>query len=455
MVVAILGVGAIPAVSSSARGKDRQAAGKSALAIVLHREWRKESLALHASATTSGGIPATVRAELLEEALWVASKFKGSNPHDIQAVLTNGEHLRALGIGPRLYEGGEPTPAPINTRLYLIAMRGSFRYPHCKVQPGETVRCEPTPVLEVTVLVSTKRVFDSERSNSYPGLKGFGVPVCLRACKTPHSATAALQIEYLTRFGELHYIVKCDPASGTIADTEAACSEIARYPGMVRKGAYGSHDCPPGEPIIRVSGQYDRRPVNVLFSRCKYGDTYQGRWQHLLPTQQQENEVRIDLATGPFALGDTKSSVDARLARTPAGTAGGLYVYQPWGFSASCEGTAGSTANPILAMRYDSAGRLIAVIDDQDTLTLGGEEVSNLVGRCHGRQETELLSWSPVTCGGQEARADHPLNAGSTAHDTTIVVEGTERGQSPLVIVTSDPSSACEDVARLHAEWGA
>ena len=77
------------------------------------------------------------------------------------------------------------------------------------------------------------------------------------------------------------------------------------------------------------------------------------------------------------------------------------------------------------------------------------------VASCHGRQETELLSWSPVTCGGQEARADHPLSAGSTAHHTTIVVEGARPGQSPLVIVTSDPSSACEDAARLHAEWGA
>ena len=274
-------------------------------------------------------------------------------------------------------------------------------------------------------------------------------------CKTPKSPKAALQIEYLTGFGELHYIVHCDPASGTLPDIQVACAEIARYPGMVRKGAYGSHDCPSGQPIIRVSDEYDRRPVNVSFSRCKYGDTYQGRWQHFLPTEKQENEVRIDRATGPFALGETQASVDALLARPPAETAGGLYVYQPWGFSASCEDTTGNAANSILAMRYDSEGRLITVIDDQDWLTLGGDEVANLVASCHGRQETELLSWSPVTCGGQEARADHPLSAGSTAHHTTIVVEGARPGQSPLVIVTSDPSSACEDAARLHAEWGA
>jgi hypothetical protein len=120
----------------------------------------------------------------------------------------------------------------------------------------------------------------------------------------------------------------------------------------------------------------------------------------------------------------------------------------------------------IVAIRYDSAGNAVTVAANASELTLGegdkeGEKfrpsVASLVRWCEGekvepRTEEPLSSWTPVTCGGEEAFADHPRGEPAPAEDTTILVP---RAGNPLVVVTSDPTSACEDAARLNAEWGA
>jgi hypothetical protein len=259
-------------------------------------------------------------------------------------------------------------------------------------------------------------------------------------------------------FSELNYTMNCDPASGTLPDPVAACAEISRHPGMVVEGAHvGGGSCPPSSSLS-VSGEYEGRAVEAEFSPCGAGSYhYQQAWEHLLPTGRQENEVSIDRAVGPFALGETRSSVEALLARAPAGIAGGLYLYHPWDFrSARCgRDLSGGEPAPVLALRYDRAGHAVTVIGDQNLLTMDGQEVSSLLVRCpHGETEDArsagaLNSWVPVTCAGREAFADHPLSKASTMQDTTIVIPAGEADQFPLVIVTSDPISACEDAARL------
>ena len=264
-------------------------------------------------------------------------------------------------------------------------------------------------------------------------------------------------------FSELNYSLNCDPPSGTIVDPAEVCALIAREPGMVFAKRYGDHSCPPSSSLS-VSGEYDGRPVKVGFSPCAFGPDYQGSWERFLPTEAQENEVSVDRAIGPFALRDTRSSVEGLLARAPAATAGGLYVYHPWDFlSASCGGLNGSTPDPILAIRYNSEGRVVTLIGDQHTLTIEGDDVSSLIVRCSHANEVEsvarsegpLRTWVPITCGGREAFADHAPGDGPAAKGTTIVVPAGGLGQFPLVIVTSEPTSACEDAARLNTEWNA
>ena len=120
----------------------------------------------------------------------------------------------------------------------------------------------------------------------------------------------------------------------------------------------------------------------------------------------------------------------------------------------SCEG-GGSLKRYIIALRYDSAGALVTVIENLQDLQLEGYSVDTWARGCEHEgaphPEVPLTGWLPVTCGGREALADHPLSEGPTSQDTTLIIPDVQ----PLVIVTSDPTSTCEDAARLHTEWSA
>ena len=274
----------------------------------------------------------------------------------------------------------------------------------------------------------------------------------------------ALQIVYTNRegFSDLTYTLTCDPASGTIAEPAAVCAQIASQPEMVFAEPYGDHSCPPSS-ALSVSGEYGGRAVKVTFSPCAFGPDYQGSWERFLPTEAEQNEIGIDRAVGPFALGETQSSVEALLARPPAGTPNGLYVYHPWNFVTSSCARSSSGAHPILAIRYNSEGRVETVIGNQNTLAIQGQKVWSLLVRCPHpetlenvpRSEGPLKSWLPAMCGGREALADHPLSEGAAPQDITIVIPAGVSDQFSVVIATSDPASACEDAARLNAEWGA
>jgi hypothetical protein len=170
-------------------------------------------------------------------------------------------------------------------------------------------------------------------------------------------------------------------------------------------------------------------------------------------------EIRIDHGVGPFTLGEQASTVRALLAQTPRGTADGLDVYKPEGVSGGVSCGGGPLERSVVAVRFNSEGTLVTVIENLRDLHLEGSTgpLQALVRTCEDEQEGlpqpegPLTSWLPVTCGARQALADHPLSNGSTAQDTTLIIPEAE----PLVIVTSDPTSACEDAARLHAEWSA
>lgn len=103
-----------------------------------------------------------------------------------------------------------------------------------------------------------------------------------------------------------------------------------------------------------------------------------------------------------------------------------------------------------MAFRYDSASGLVTLFANLEDLQVEGTRRRS--GSCkHGaKANTKGLPArkDSSAAGGQRAFADHEL---SEAQDTTIVIPA----PLPLVIVTSDPTSACEDAARLKTEWGA
>ena len=253
------------------------------------------------------------------------------------------------------------------------------------------------------------------------------------------SDSGTLKIVYhVESFPALSYSLSCNPTSGTVIEPVAACEEISRNPSM--RGLpppYGDHSCPSGEPSVKVSGEYDQQDVKVSFSPCAYGDEGQPLWEKFLPTESQLNAVTPDRAIGPFTLGEEESTLNALLGE-PSGTAGGLDVYKAGDeFDRACEGPAIS-GQTLMAIRYDSAGKAVTIAANTGELTLGqeerkGEKVGRRIsdpGWCHGEKGEEgvprtkepLKGWIPVTCGGEEAFADHPLREASTSEDLTIVV---------------------------------
>jgi hypothetical protein len=280
----------------------------------------------------------------------------------------------------------------------------------------------------------------------------------------PNSPKTALKIVWhaYDGFAGLTYTLNCDPASGTLPDPAAACAEISRYPGMVFEGASYAGSCGQGPPSsgLSVSGKYEARRVKVEFFTCSEGDAYEANWKHVLPTEKQENEVGIDRAIGPFALGATRASVEALLSSFPAASAGNLAVYHPWeSGSSACGVPRDGEPSPILAIGYDGKGRVTTLIADQNRLAIGGRAVWSLLVRCAhtgpedlAHSEGSLRDWTTVRCGGLDGVADRPLGEAPKGQATTILGPEWEPDQFSFTIVASKPTSACEDVARLRAE---
>ena len=251
----------------------------------------------------------------------------------------------------------------------------------------------------------------------------------------------------------LSYSLSCNPTSGTFADPVAVCADIAQDPNMVFERPAAGHSCPAGLDFVEVSGEYDGLAVKLTESPCG-ADGALGVWASFLPSVLQEDAVSVDHGIGPFTLGEEESSA-ATLLGHPSGAAGGLNVYYRESVgSTNCDGKK-IGLETVMAIRYDSAGHALTIIANRSELRVGERYtpfIGQLVTKCEGdepRAEGPFAGWLPLTCGGREAFADRPLSEDSP-EGTTIVVPA---DQFPFVIVTSTPTSACEDVARLHAEW--
>ena len=220
-------------------------------------------------------------------------------------------------------------------------------------------------------------------------------------------------------------------------------------------------DCEDRDASVSVTGVYDQQKV-AGGSSCSLG-----AWRPFLPKDEPLEQVSLDHGIGGFTLGRSESAVRGLLAgTTPLGTAGGLDVYEPTGGLPGLEAVEcrKDSDTLIMAFRYKRTSGLVTMMANLPELALGGEAwgTQQVETRCEGEggvEEHEVPAslealpgnWLHVTCGGREALADHPLSEGSKTRDTTLIIPAL----LPLVIVTSDPASACKDAARLHAEYGA
>ena len=122
------------------------------------------------------GIPASARAELLEDARSAATGSGDPHPYDIQAVRTTSAKATSL-------RGVSKPNTPANTPVYFLAMRGEFHYsgPRPAPGPGETVR-EAPPLTVMTVEISASGT-GTAWTDSYPDLAALGTPINLEAAQ--------------------------------------------------------------------------------------------------------------------------------------------------------------------------------------------------------------------------------------------------------------------------------
>jgi hypothetical protein len=130
--------------------------------------------------SATGGIPASVRAHLLELALTTARRNGDPQPYNIEAVRTT------YGQALALRHAGYRPEAPTNVPVYMVAMEGSFATPDHSVPlppPGQTVRERPIPTViwfEVDIGKQAKgQGAGMGWGGPYPELSEAGVPVRL------------------------------------------------------------------------------------------------------------------------------------------------------------------------------------------------------------------------------------------------------------------------------------
>lgn len=131
----------------------------------------------NASANEEPGIPAKVRAQLLNDAKHEAARppLDDHNPVDVQAVLTT--EAKALGLENKSRNLDLSCGSCGTGKIYLVAML----LPDCKGAPGALPTCPvPPPVFTFWVSPSTMKVSRAARTSSYPNLASAGVPVPLR-----------------------------------------------------------------------------------------------------------------------------------------------------------------------------------------------------------------------------------------------------------------------------------
>jgi hypothetical protein len=250
-----------------------------------------------------------------------------------------------------------------------------------------------------------------------------------------------LRIVY--RFNEfplaLTYTLACRPPSGTLRHPRSACRSLERAPGMVfppppppSTGPERVRSCPLGSWFIEVSGQYRGRVVNAHFgSTCDPNAALGQLWRRYLPADEELRSVRLDHGIGPLELGQTSASVRALLG-APNGGSGSVWQYRTSAVLQFHEG-----APVILDVVYGPDGRASSLIYN------GSASIDRETLRLPPPPRSFAAHWPSVTCGGHEARGDHPLRTGRA---TTIVWASADH---PSAIVTDDPRAACAVAAAL------
>lgn len=272
-----------------------------------------------------------------------------------------------------------------------------------------------------------------------------GVVVSQAQSGTPAPGRAGLEVIYTNPegFAGLTYLLTCDPASGTISNPAAVCTEISKDPGMVFSSVGRDHSCRPS-PSVGVRGTDAGHNVRVTFSPCLSGqdEAALGHWLAYLPSAEQENRLRLDRALGILYLGEREAAVSSLLG-PPQAVISGLDVYQP--YDAEVGDGCHMTTRGIVGVGYDRAGRVVTLIGDQRELTIDGKKVSWLAAPCPGEGEPRahgpLKKWVSITCGGSRALADHDLRRSATVILLTA--------QQPTVIVSRTPTTACLAAARI------
>ena len=244
-------------------------------------------------------------------------------------------------------------------------------------------------------------------------------------------ARGALIVEYRSRGFDLtlKYGLRCGPAAGTLPRPAAACAAIERNPAMVlgeppKPGGEGIRLCPAPQASVHVAGSYRGRPVSADFGEggCSGPDP----WARFLPSRDQLHSVILDRGIGPLQLGQKRAYVRALLG--PASEhRGGADVYRT---GTDLQVHLGVPV--IVALVYDRAQRLAAVIDNGDP-SVDKEDVY----RFSFPPRSRLHAWPVVRCARRASRADHVLRGG---RPTTIIWPSADH---PTVIVTNEPAAGC------------
>jgi hypothetical protein len=253
-------------------------------------------------------------------------------------------------------------------------------------------------------------------------------------------AGVALRLTLRTRVLALHYTLRCEPTSGSLARAAQACGAIAANPNMVLGEPEPPHEgpvplaapvriaCPAPDETLELSGSFHGSPVTTTAADTCFGGRTLSRWTPFLPTPVYLHEVRVDQGLEPLQLGQRQASA-ASLLGPPSTGVGAANVYRALG-GGVLQVHAGVPI--IFAVAYDAHHRVATLIandlppvDDRWDLTRNPHPPS------------PLTRWHRVTCAGRRSLADHEL---SENRATTIVWPSADH---PTAIVTNEPRTAC------------
>jgi uncharacterized Zn-binding protein involved in type VI secretion len=247
----------------------------------------------------------------------------------------------------------------------------------------------------------------------------------------PRTAVAtSLHITYTTRDFALHYTLRCDPASGTLAHPATACAAIAHHPIMVhgeppQPPGTGVRSCPPPAETVDVTGTYDGAPAAAHGDSTCGGGSVLHDWQPFLPSRRYLDKVRVNKGAGPLELGEPRAIVRSLLgAPSKTNLGADIYVSETTAIEARTpSGRLLGFVREMFAVGYDRHGDATTIISNWLAAT--------------GRSALPLPHPRSVVCAGRRSLASRAPNAPGP---TTILWPSS--GNS-TVVVTSAATAAC------------